>query len=92
MIVSSVFCSRVGKENKVYLGCLSKRQLIIISVAVGLAVLLMVVTAVVVTEKSGTFLKILDNDLLNLHTRVMLFLMSQSPYVCYKQPDKETEL
>ncbi|KAG8013846.1 hypothetical protein GBF38_016044, partial [Nibea albiflora] len=44
----------VGRKSKVYLGCLSKRQLIIISVAVGLAVLLMIVAAVVITEKPAS--------------------------------------
>lgn len=46
------------KQQKLYLGCLTKKQLIMISVAVGLVVLLIIiiVPAVVLTKK-GTFSK-----------------------------------
>lgn len=46
------------KQQKLYLGCLTKKQLIMLSVAVGLVVLLIIiiVPAVVLTKK-GTFSK-----------------------------------
>lgn len=48
------------RQQDLYLDCLTKQHLIMISVAAGLAVLLIIitVTAVVLTKKSGTLLKI----------------------------------
>ncbi len=54
------FDSGQNKEKGQYLGCLTKKQLILISVAVGLVVLLIIITVpvVVLTKKSGTFFKV----------------------------------